>query len=429
MLFVGVADLWARHDSVRQLVRSGLPPLCAVLVPTGLLLGLYYLQNHAAIELIAHTVYPGHRRDTGGVADLYQWLSAPYGTEIALRGSTLPGTNQSEISSFLILAPYACLQLLRLRLAQFSRLQRAQLVGTLGAFALIGLWYFTGLPSIISIPTGLDRVPASRSIIGLGMASLLFVAILSVGVSGQAGRFGDEVRFMRHNRRPADPLVGAAIAASVAFAVTYWSGRVFNAIFPGLHIGSHTALFWSLAVGICTFLVTAGRPLLGGSCLAALGMAISLPANPLYRGLAPYTSSDSTTVLTSVPGASSQAWLAFTGPPLSDVLIASGLRTVNAVSFYPDPSAWAILDPAGTQTATWNRYANLSFVPQPGLSTATLTLQAPDVIRINVDPCGDQLTRLGVGFVLSPSPLSGGCLNEVKQTELLGVPAYIYRIG
>jgi hypothetical protein len=120
---------------------------------------------------------------------------------------------------------------------------------------------------------------------------------------------------------------------------------------------------------------------------------------PSTRDWAPYTSSNVTGELTSVPGATHHGWISVNGPPFSDILIASGLTTVNAVSFYPNVAAWAVLDPLSRQKDIWNRYANLVFRPQPGLAAPTLTLVQPDLIRIDFDPCGRALPSLGVGFV------------------------------
>lgn len=428
MVLVGLADLWARYGSARDLIRLAGPPLGSVLLLTLVVLVAYYLANRGAIHLISNTVYPGRRRDTGGVDNLYQYFSAPYGLDLAVHGSGLSISNQSEISSFIPIAPYVCLQLLRLRPSALADRARWLLTGAVSAFLLLSIWYFVGLPGPISIITGLDRVPPTRAIGGIGVAGLLVVALFSTGIQADPlPRNASPSSSQRLNGVAIIP--GALAIAALAFGVTYWSGRMLAAASPGLGIGSHTELIASLAVAGIVFFVTAGNAIFGGLLLAVLGMAVSLPVNPLYSGLAPYTSAGTTGLFTSIGRSDSGGWLSFIDIPVSDILISSGVRTVNSVSLYPNPQAWRILDPSGSQRQIWDRYANLSFVAEPGLATPRLDLIAPDHVDITVDPCWSGLRKLGVRFEVLPRPSSESCLSPVTNASVLGTPVFVYRLN
>jgi hypothetical protein len=132
-------------------------------------------------------------------------------------------------------------------------------------------------------------------------------------------------------------------------------------------------------------------------------------------------------VFTSVPAAGRYGWVSFANAPVTNELIASGLRTVNAVSVYPNPAAWRILDPTGLYRTIWDRYANLTFVSSPGLSPPKLSLPVADQIVIAIDPCSPQLGQLGVRFIVSPTPLASSCLISLKEASVLGEEVYLYR--
>jgi hypothetical protein len=424
MVAIGLADAWFTSGDLRHLLRRLVVPVAAVLGTALVVVGAYYLSNRTAIRLINSSLYPGRRRAHGGVTNLYQFFSAPYGAEIAIRGYGIP-PNQSEISSFVVVAPFVCLQLLRVGFKPLRPRARAQLAGSLAALTLLGTWYFLGLPAPLAAITGLDRVPPTRAIGGFGLAGVLFVAIFSTGLGWRRPGALSE-----HNtttgRRDTRLIWGAACSAAVGFAATYWSGRMLNSLWPALGIGFGKALATGLAVGLAVFLLAAGRAVPGASVLAVIGLVSTLPVNPLYDGLAPYTSPSLTGVFTSVPGAQSAAWASFKAGPIADELIASGLTTINATSVYPNPEAWKILDPKGSHRNIWDRYANLVIGEKPGIQQAQLTLPHRDTVRIVLDPCGAQLRELGVRFIVTTSKESEPCLQLKRTADLLGVKIFIY---
>jgi len=178
------------------------------------------------------------------------------------------------------------------------------------------------------------------------------------------------------------------------------------------------------------WLTSARRVLLGGLAMIAFGAVVSLGVNPLYRGLGPLTSSPLLPVLNSVAShpadPAKTVWLSYAGPPYTDVLLASGLSTANGVSEYPDAAARKILDPTGRSSDTWNRYANLAFVPGPPGSAPSLTLPEADAVEVTIDPCGAAAAQLHIGFVVSPAPLSASCLRLAAQPTVDKQTLYVY---
>ena len=112
---------------------------------------------------------------------------------------------------------------------------------------------------------------------------------------------------------------------------------------------------------------------------------------------------------------------------MNTVLIASGLQTLSSPSIYPNAKAWRILDPQHPRV--WNRYAGLKSVPAPSGSPpkATVVGAFRASVTVAIDPCGSPAGRLGVGFVVSGSPLIDSCLQLATKTTFEGTPTYIYR--
>ncbi len=131
---VGVCYVVGRWSELGLTARRLTIDLGALAIVIFGVLGAFYLHARGTIVAINTTVYPGHRRATGGGTSLLQLFSAPFGLDLAQNGTALPPTlNQSEISSFVLLGPFALLQIQRVRLKEFAQRWRLLLVGTAGA--------------------------------------------------------------------------------------------------------------------------------------------------------------------------------------------------------------------------------------------------------------------------------------------------------
>jgi hypothetical protein len=201
--------------------------------------------------------------------------------------------------------------------------------------------------------------------------------------------------------------------------------------YPVLGISLWKAGIVSAAVATVVFLTCARKVVLGGLAFVVLGALISLPVNPLYQGLGPLTSSPLLATFTKdaarPPDATHRIWLSFAGLNINDVLIASGVPTLNAVDFYPNPTAWRALDPHHRFASVWNRYANMYFAPGPTDTAPAIRLIQADVVSVTLDPCGTAAGKLGVGFVVATTPLSGSCLVLTNARTSTASSLFIYR--
>jgi len=412
--------------------RRALVDLSAVAVAAAAGCAAFFLHSESTIAAVTGTVYPGQRRATGGNTSLLHLFSAPFGVGLANQRDGVSGTNQSEISSFLLLGPFALLQLFRVRLRDWGRRWRILLVGASAGFLVVSAWFLISLPPIVAHFLLLDRTPPERAIVGVGVGGFLLMALLCAAKVEPADGSGEVAgRAARQHREFQRRLaVGAAICGALAFGLYFWAGREFIVPVPALRLNLWQVGLFSGAAAVVVWLTSARKVLLGGLALIVFGAMMSLGANPLYRGLGPLTSSPLLPVLHSAAkqprDSANNVWLSYAGPPYNDVLLASGLATVNGVAAFPNASMWKILDPRGRSKETWNRYANLGFTPGAAGSATSLTLLAPDFVQVAFDPCGTAASKLHIGFVLSPTPLAASCLHLEAQPTIGPQALFVY---
>ncbi len=432
VVIVGLCYVIGRWRELGITWRRLVLDLGAIALVVGFTLGAYYIHSRSTIVAIDSTVYPGHRRVSGGGTSLLQLLSAPFGLALAQRGLSLNFTNQSEISSFVLLGPFALLQMQRLHIRGFTHRWRLLLVGTAGVFLLLAMWYLISLPPVLAALLLLDRVEPERAIVGLGLAGILVMALFCAAELehrdlSPATQDHQHSRVPTVNRRLRS---GALACSGIAFVMYFWAGRGLRSADPSLDLSLWEVGIMSAAVAVAVFLTCARKVILGGVVLVILSATISLPANPLYQGLGPLTSSPLLATFAS-DGArqrvDSHVWVSFDADPaVNDVLIASGVPTLNAVDTYPVAETWRILDPTHRFADIWNRYANVYFAPGAIGSPPSFHLPQPGAMIVTIDPCGAAAGQLGIGFVVSSTPLNYPCLRLTKPVNNPGGLPYIY---
>jgi hypothetical protein len=324
-----------------------------------------------------------------------------------------------------------------MRLRDLTFRWRLLLLGTSAVFVLLAAWYLISLPPSLAALLLLNRVESYRAIIGVGVAGILLMAFLCAAefqpVQGDADSDGRTSRIIRESRRRIR--TGAIVCAAVAFMMYFWAGRSFITNYPQLRLTLWEVGLVSAGAALVVLLTSARKVVAGGVAFVLFGAVMSAPVNPLYSGLGPLTSSPLLITLAQTasrirdPGHS--VWLSYEGPAVNDVLLASGLQTLNAVALYPDEHAWEILDPQRRAVDVWNRYADPFFVPGSSM-VPTLGLANADAIEVVINPCSPAAGKLGVGFVVSPVPLTFRCLAlhsysiYPKGSVSPRTPVYIY---
>ena len=422
-----VARFFLRSLNFKTIVIIG----ASVATLVAVIVGIFFIQERSVFSAIAATEYPGHRRESGGSGLITQLLSAPFGYPLIKNGAGLAGTNQSEISSFLLLFPFALLQLIIYPFKRFDYRTRCLLVGTSIATAISMIWFLTGFPSFLSSLLLLDYVETPRVVMGIGVGGFILMALLFASKSREATI--TSTSFTPHFKRIFSNrvLFGAFASLILSFGLYFWGGRLISQSSPLLLLGNRKIFFFSLFGAITIGLLCARKIWLGGLSLVLFGLVAAGTVNPIYQGLQPLTGPSISGVYRSIAnstnGGVNAVWLSYGDYTITDPLIASGLPTVNGWQPYPDTTFWKSIDPVKTDEPAWNRYGQFAYQQGPFGSGLVISNPVRDVISLQFDPCGTTSEKLHIGFLVSPTPMNNICFSLATQKNYLGSEVYIYR--
>ncbi len=418
LAYLGVAILSGlmlepgRLRVVKQDLRWRASCLAIATVVVGILGGKYLLDALPSIEVMANTLYPGHRIATSGDMTGARMF---YGFFEALRVGEnrlpLPPTNASEASSFLVFTP---LLVLAIPLMALFKRRNALLVTLLVYCLAVGVWICVHLPmplERIMQAAGWGWAPPIRAVVGLGIASIIAAIVFFSRVRVE----GVELRSVLIRR-----FIPIAVFLAV-FTLGWWLRKI-DPVFFAYNI----ILLGSLAAA----LVVAGL-VLGRIGFLVGGLAVSiLPAmlvNPLVSGL---SSLDEKPILVAAMRQSDieiDRWAVFGSFVFSQGLKSQGLEVVTGSQMIPSFATAEIFDPERQFDSVWNRYAHVMFRSEPGLTKPRYELLSPDLYVVSLDVCGPQLRELGVtriAFTEAVPASDLGCLVPLPAPVDSGVQLF-----
>jgi len=414
---VTAGALWPRWREGLATLRS---IITAVVIAVGVALvpiGAFLVTRRPAMHAISQTVYPGARVVSGGELPWHQLFSSWFGLNYVTNGSNLRGVifpNESEGSSFLLLGVLLLvpLPLVWRFIAPLGDRLRGVIIASTIAMALFLTQMFVGLPSIVAKLTFLSIVPERRALIGLGFASMMLIVAVGsslerLSVPTLARRFAGVV------------LVMASAAGVIGLAQDF---RAVDAPVGNKMIA--VALLAAVGIGALYF----WRPFVSVCLIAAFGLVVSLPANPLVNGLS--QTRDSAVVsmareLAAEPGETG-AWIGETYF-IASMLTAAGVQNLSGVNLYPNVPAWELIDPDHEYENEWNRYSQAVWSFDTSSKAPVVRLIQADMIEVIINPCDPVLDKFNVRHLVTPWRMQGSCLSS--PTEVVGpdgVPAYFY---
>jgi hypothetical protein len=416
-------------------------------VVTGVPLAVWYLQNRDAIAAIAGTFYPGNRISAPGEGSLSRLLSAPLNPWLSGDpGRTLQPapdatgyavyTNLSEVSSswfplgvvvaaIVAVATLGVVVLLRRRpaaaAADASEAADDPATGTAAepgpdaaapppvvtfglvtaVTALLLGWALLPLPAWVGAVTVLNRVPAWRLPLAVGLGSLLVVALA-----------GELLRRQRIGRA-GGVLLAVAMVAGIAWTVqlTLWS----ETEMPWNHpmVSRPLVALSGLAVAVGFAVVAGGRwqrvvaLLLAGYCAWSWALV-----NPLYKGVGPLDREPITKAMRVVETANPGTIASVYGDSrLSSLVAGSGVQSLSGVTFYPDEAVMQKLAP--TQRDLWNNFASWEWIADPTQKPAHIQQVRGTLMRLYINPCAPETLSLGMTWTISQKPIDVPCLRLV----------------
>jgi len=393
------------------------PYVLLVLVLVASTGALFYYTRKDAIHTITHTVYPGTRVVLGGSTDPLLPFSSSLSPNLEYDDKAAAGylRNQSEASNFILLAPYLLVPSLLLIIHEKKKNNRMPwglvLINALIVFFLFRMFVYIPWLELLYRPFLLDKVPNSRLLLGLGVAGVIQLALLIKGLEHAA---------LTKQQLRAIAYTGALTGLVVMLVVGVYTIKhfpVFIASYPKV-------LVYSLWIAGGIFLLLRKKFTVGLVLLAAFSLLSIYRIHPLYRGLGPVTTSPLVTAIASYP--ENGAWVVLDDRFFINFPLMAGKHSLNSVDFYPQLKLWTDLDTQKKYDFVYDRFAHVVFTDDQHI-TAPFTLQYADTILVKFAPCQPFL-QTHATYVLSPKPLSDGCVTLDKTVTTPASQFFIYKI-
>lgn len=412
---VGIVLFAAIYLSRHKVSRAGLKNSLWVILPllfSGIIFGAFLLAHKAAVTSELNSVYPGHRTVASGGMSLLTFFNWPL-SYLLLRGGPLSvfGSAQSESANFLLfgvcIIPYLAFSLFISERRRRGRADERKLhilkylfIGMCVLMAVLLARMFLPVGSSAYKLIGLGPIPHSRLFLGIGVINLVFLALAL--------------------ELPAKPFKGlkslwswAAVAMGTAWFVTFiLLLKAIKHTYRLAGVGNlelvALALFCSLMIALLCHQLKLLRyaGLLGILCFA---LFVSLPVNPLYKGLGSLADSPLSRRIAHIHRSDpSAAWAVVNQVPLEAIPTAFGVKNFSGVYPYPQNDVWSKY--FSREKPIYDRYAHVTFNVDDSLRQRSLNLVQQDEFSVNLNSCDPLLTDMNIKYLV----VSGSAVADYK---------------
>ncbi len=343
----------------------------------------FLIEARDALELMAHTVYPGNRVTVGGSLRDVELFNANF---FAAKFVTDWGDLRSicRAASYVLIFPVVLLKIAWDWLADHRR-PTWPILSMCAFLGVLLVWGFIGVPPVVAKITLLSRVPEIRSILGYGIAEMILLVAY--------------VSWRQPSKSPARDRAVCGTLAALWCAAMIFEGLRVQAVIPDLST-TRVCVFGAASCAIA-FLVLSGRPI-AIACLAALGIYGTIWFNPLAKGGVDSIRNQplSRTIVDLDRTVGQSRWAVFSGIRLPNLFRVIGVHAVNGVHPYPQFDFWKKLDPDGQFVDAYNRYAHVIFKTDKRPRALTIFSNATDSVTVRVNPDNPEFLALDLDFIL-----------------------------
>ena len=417
-----IGILFSRRENPRLIriaprIRALIPLLLAGAAAVVVVL-VWLFTRLETIQRFLGTLYPGQRlTGTGTLTNrgLLSLLAAPESRNLGIATSVPLDSNASEASSFFLMGLFLFIPLVWFLVRQWRRRNSIDwLTVSLFVLAVVFVAYLL-VPGwdALSHLLLLDRTTAGRLRIGIGILSIVLIAVLSE-------RVDESNEVVGRAQWPALVTTAVAAASTAGVIVALYSLQ------SNLVTGSKTWIPISLLFVAAVYFLSRGRMLLGSGAFLVISLVVAGGVNPLYHGV--YDLNDTALVrdMKALPGAKQGEWVGIGHTFLPGiVLVQSGLNSYNGFQSAPSPTMWKQIDPSNRYEQKWNRLAIVNWLEGSG-TPKPFNSQA-DTIIVNFDSCVS-FAQKHVRYVLSDVVVRQPCLGLVKKVQQGPTSFWIYSV-
>lgn len=402
---------------VRFLVLS----LVSIVIVTGSVVSLLVYLKRDAIITITNTDYPGQRVITSGGYDLMSLATSHTGyilqdhTRVKnFQTPTGGSTNQSELSNFILIAPFILVPVLILTY-RYRDFKPALLITLYACLAFFVLWMSLPGIELLGKLTLLDKVPHQRLLIGLGLLNL-FILVSFIAAYEKFSK-----KLFTHT---------ASYYSIGVLIVLLLLNFYLLAEYPGF-ISYKLAIALAIPIPVILWLLLTKRFLLACLGLLALSVVSTYRVNPLYRGLDVVTQTPLAKAIRELGRDSNERWVS-EGIYIENFAAANGEPSLSGTYLYPQLELWGGFNKS-SERSFYNRYAHIDFAFDRDLdldTPPTFRQLAEDQLNILIEPCDDFFAKNNVGYLITSTefaPEAIRCATLVRKVPYPATTYYIYR--
>lgn len=402
--------------------KSG-PPLCTrrglmLVAASGvaILLALlpFWIETWSTLQVVARTVYPAGRHNTGGGYALWQLFAGPIGFFESEDRIPPDFPNICEASNFYPFWPLALLGVVAGRV-RFRAGIPPLIVMLAAIIATLSLYCVVRLPEWLLRATLLAHVHEARALLSIGLANILLVCL-----------------FLDRYRKPLFGKYWAlcgGLSAALGLGVLFFGVNTRNAAFFADRTYLVVLVFTNAVLVTMFFWDRARRWLL--PVFAVLLICSNGLINPVMRGLGPLTESAAFQEVDKIRAADPEAkWIAFGDYVTGQMVKATGAPVLNGTKIVPDLSFLRQLDPERKYENVYNRYAWIICAVQVFPEEVRFSLLQAEFYTIHLPPSLPILRDAGYRYYVFAGPWRDAFLYDFSAVA--NTPAnnfVIYRRG
>ena len=395
----------------KQIHKFDILMLLYFILGVGGLLLRFYLISRGAAEAMTNTVYPGFRSSNGGGG--WSFL-LNYGYNIFypfLNISDVSIYNLCENSTFLSLFPLPFFVAIILLIFQIKNRQKID--------PLFCILLFVGIFFSIFVVFGLPEILAKITFLSSSTTPRMAFVVAYICVCLIATTIAQRRNFKLSKKCLIFTVIFAIIYAAIVILFTY---RTID-IFRTRTILLLSALFISIYC-ILYLLSDQKRNKIFVNFTICITIIAGGTVNPVICGIAPYTQKPLAQKIKALEYEDEGNWIATNSLILQNYALSQGVPVINSVNAYPNLELLKKLDPNGSYSYVYNRYAHIviQFTQKP----TYFELIQDDAYTLYLNP--QDLSKMDVKYIVSPTKVTDVVSPHLEE-KYNEDGVYIYKVS
>lgn len=366
-----------------ELLKNHFRLICIILtfVSTAALLILFYNDAKQTLEVLANTVYPGHRRVTGGEMSIAEIFNGFLGIFMSDKNFPEIWGNICESSNFFLLFPVP-LMLMGWKWFQQKKVNFLEILLALYIIIIL-VWMILGFPQPVARISLFNRVTEGRAVLSLGIASIILTCL--------------SLHLMIRDK----------IFPGRMFRITATVMMLLGILLHSLYFNSVTGNFAkaSQIVMVCGFVAVSSFVFVSRQTVLFI-VLILLPniycynmINPVRVGLKPLTEHTLYQKINAVVSRDPDSkWVVYGPSFLPNIAYATGARVFNGLKYVPNIDEMKLFSTQKDDVDIYNRYGYIRLTLVKGPEIKFEMMETADRYRLSIDLENEIWNKLDIKY-------------------------------